>query len=300
MSLLVLRGAVEQGLIYALVALGLYISYRTLDIADLTTDGTFTLGAAISAVYVVAGQPLLGVAMALLGGALAGFVTALLQTRLGVQPILAGIITMTALYSVNLAVMGKPNVNFLKESTVFTAAQEWLGEYGALLEAALVTGALCVLLALFLRTQLGLSLRATGDNRDMVAASSINPAFTTTVGLCLANALVALSGALLAQYQKFADNTMGTGMVVIGLASLIIGEVLFGHRARRSLVCGVAAAAVGAVVYRIIVATAIALHVDAKSMKLVSAVIVAAAIAAPALRDKLLFYQKRREASRNA
>ncbi len=300
MSLLVLRGAVEQGLIYALVALGLYISYRTLDIADLTTDGTFTLGAAISAVYVVAGQPLLGVAMALLGGALAGFVTALLQTRLGVQPILAGIITMTALYSVNLAVMGKPNVNFLKESTVFTAAQEWLGEYGALLEAALVTGALCVLLALFLRTQLGLSLRATGDNRDMVAASSINPAFTTTVGLCLANALVALAGALLAQYQKFADNTMGTGMVVIGLASLIIGEVLFGHRARRSLVCGVAAAAVGAVVYRIIVATAIALHVDAKSMKLVSAVIVAAAIAAPALRDKLLFYQKRREASRNA
>ncbi len=300
MSLLVLRGAVEQGLIYALVALGLYISYRTLDIADLTTDGTFTLGAAISAVYVVAGQPLLGVAMALLGGALAGFVTALLQTRLGVQPILAGIITMTALYSVNLAVMGKPNVNFLKESTVFTAAQEWLGEYGALFEAALVTGALCVLLALFLRTQLGLSLRATGDNRDMVAASSINPAFTTTVGLCLANALVALAGALLAQYQKFADNTMGTGMVVIGLASLIIGEVLFGHRARRSLVCGVAAAAVGAVVYRIIVATAIALHVDAKSMKLVSAVIVAAAIAAPALRDKLLFYQKRREASRNA
>lgn len=147
MSLLVLRGAVEQGLIYALVALGLYISYRTLDIADLTTDGTFTLGAAISAVYVVAGQPLLGVAMALLGGALAGFVTALLQTRLGVQPILAGIITMTALYSVNLAVMGKPNVNFLKESTVFTAAQEWLGEYGALFEAALVTGALCVLLA---------------------------------------------------------------------------------------------------------------------------------------------------------
>ncbi len=300
MSLLVLRGAVEQGLIYALVALGLHISYRTLDIADLTTDGTFTLGAAISAVYVVAGQPLLGVAMALLGGALAGFVTALLQTRLGVQPILAGIITMTALYSVNLAVMGKPNVNFLKESTVFTAAQEWLGEYGALFEAALVTGALCVLLALFLRTQLGLSLRATGDNRDMVAASSINPAFTTTVGLCLANALVALAGALLAQYQKFADNTMGTGMVVIGLASLIIGEVLFGHRARRSLVCGVAAAAVGAVVYRIIVATAIALHVDAKSMKLVSAVIVAAAIAAPALRDKLLFYQKRREASRNA
>ena len=281
MSLLVLRGAVEQGLIYALVALGLYISYRTLDIADLTTDGTFTLGAAISAVYVVAGQPLLGVAMALLGGALAGFVTALLQTRLGVQPILAGIITMTALYSVNLAVMGKPNVNFLKESTVFTAAQEWLGEYGALFEAALVTGALCVLLALFLRTQLGLSLRATGDNRDMVAASSINPAFTTTVGLCLANALVALAGALLAQYQKFADNTMGTGMVVIGLASLIIGEVLFGTRTfKRTLV----SVSLGAIIYRIIIALVLKAGMDANDLKLFTAVTVAICLSMPMIK----------------
>lgn len=301
MSLLVVRGAVEQGLIYALVALGLYISYRTLDIADLTTDGTFTLGAAVSAVFTVQGYPLLGVVLALCSGALAGFVTALLQTKLGVQPILAGIITMTALYSVNLTVMGKPNVNFLKESTVYTFAETLFGDtLGALVGSALITGALCVLLVLFLRTQLGLSLRATGDNRAMVAASSINPAFTTTVGLCLANAVIALSGALLAQYQKFADNAMGNGMVVIGLASLIIGEVLFGRRARRTLVRGVAAAAVGAVVYRIIVAAAIALHVDAKSMKLVSAVIVAAAIAAPTLRDKILFYKKRREAKRNA
>lgn len=301
MSLLVVRGAVEQGLIYALVALGLYLSYRTLDIADLTTDGTFTLGAAVSAVFVVQGHPLLGVVLAFCSGALAGFVTALLQTKLGIQPILAGIITMTALYSVNLAVMGKPNVNFLRENTVYTFAEQLLGDaLGALAASALVTGVLCALLVLFLRTQLGLSLRATGDNRAMVAAYSINPAFTTTVGLCLANAVIALSGGLLAQYQKFADHTMGNGMVVIGLASLIIGEVLFGRRARRTLVRGVAAAAVGAVVYRMIVAAAIALHVDAKSMKLVSAVIVAAAIAAPALRDRLLFCQKRREAKRNA
>lgn len=301
MSLLVVRGAVEQGLIYALVALGLYLSYRTLDIADLTTDGTFTLGAAVSAVFVVQGRPLLGVVLAFCSGVLAGFVTALLQTKLGVQPILAGIITMTALYSVNLTVMGRPNVNFLKENTVYTFAENAFGgEWGALAGSALVTGTLCVLLVLFLRTQLGLSLRATGDNCAMVAASSINPAFTTTVGLCLANAVIALSGALLAQYQKFADNTMGNGMVVIGLASLIIGEVLFGRRARRTLACGVASAAVGAVVYRIIVAAAIALHVDAKSMKLVSAVIVAAAIAAPALRGRLLLYKKRGEAKRNA
>lgn len=298
MSLLVVRGAVEQGLIYALVALGLYISFRTLDIADLTTDGTFTLGAAVSAVFAVQGRPLLGVVLALLCGALAGFVTALLQTRLGVQPILAGIITMTALYSVNLTVMGKPNINFFKEGTVFSAAQR-LGGLGVLLETAAVTAVLCALLVLFLRTQLGLSLRATGDNREMVAASSINPVFTTTVGLCLSNAIVALSGALLAQYQKFADSTMGTGIVVIGLASLIIGEVIFLHGRRRTLVRGVLAAAVGAVAYRIIVAAAIAMHIDAQNMKLVSAVIVAAAISYPAVQAKFLFWKKRREAGRH-
>ena len=294
MSLLVLQGAVEQGFIYALVALGLYISFRTLDIADLTTDGTFTLGAAVSAVFTVQGQPLLGVVLAFFCGALAGFVTALLQTKLGVQPILAGIITMTALYSVNLMVMGKPNINFFKEKTIFTAAEAMPGGFGSLLQAAAITAVLCVLLVLFLRTQLGLSLRATGDNRDMVSASSINPAFTTTVGLCLSNAVVALSGALIAQYQKFADNTLGTGMVVIGLASLIIGEVLFGRGGPHAL-----AATVGAVVYRIIVAAAIAVNIDAKNMKLVSALIVAAAISYPAIRDKVLFYRKRREANRN-
>lgn len=294
MSLLVLQGAVEQGFIYALVALGLYISFRTLDIADLTTDGTFTLGAAVSAVFTVQGQPLLGVVLAFICGALAGFVTALLQTKLGVQPILAGIITMTALYSVNLMVMGKPNINFFKEKTIFTAAEAMPGGFGSLLQAAAITAVLCVLLVLFLRTQLGLSLRATGDNRDMVSASSINPAFTTTVGLCLSNAVVALSGALIAQYQKFADNTLGTGMVVIGLASLIIGEVLFGRGGPHALAKGVLAATVGAVVYRIIVAAAIAVNIDAKNMKLVSALIVAAAISYPAIRDKVLFYRKRR------
>ena len=291
MSLLVLQGAVEQGFIYALVALGLYISFRTLDIADLTTDGTFTLGAAVSAVFTVQGQPLLGVVLAFFCGALAGFVTALLQTKLGVQPILAGIITMTALYSVNLMVMGKPNINFFKEKTIFTAAEAMPGGFGSLLQAAAITAVLCVLLVL--------SLRATGDNRDMVSASSINPAFTTTVGLCLSNAVVALSGALIAQYQKFADNTLGTGMVVIGLASLIIGEVLFGRGGPHALAKGVLAATVGAVVYRIIVAAAIAVNIDAKNMKLVSALIVAAAISYPAIRDKVLFYRKRREANRN-
>ena len=206
---------------------------------------------------------------------------------------------MTSLYSVNLMVIGKPNINFFMEKTLFTAAEAMPGGFGSLLQAAAIPAVLCVLLVLFLRTQLGLSLRATGDNRDMVSASSINTAFTAAVGLCLSNAVVALSGARIAQYQKFADNTLGTGMVVIGLASLIIGEVLFGRGGPHALAKGVLAATVGAVVYRIIVAAAIAANIDAKNMKLVSALIVAAAISYPAIRDKVLFYRKRREANRN-
>ncbi len=293
MSLSVLLGAVEQGFIYSLVALGLFLSYRVLDVADLTTDGSFTLGAACSAVLTVQGHPAAGLLLALLAGAAAGFVTALLQTRLGVQSILAGIITMTGLYSVNLMVMGgRSNLNMLKEGNLFTAAEALLGPAGKLLLAGAFALGLGVLLALFLRTQLGLSIRATGDNREMVAASSINPAFTTTVGLCAANALVALSGGLLVQYQKFSDVNLGTGMVVIGLASLIIGEVLTG---RGSVPRGILAAVLGAVLYRIIIAAALAANVGAQNFKLVSAVIVAAAISWPSVREKLQLYRLRRE-----
>ncbi len=293
MSLSVLQGAVEQGFIYSLVALGLFLSYRVLDVADLTTDGSFTLGAACSAVLTVQGHPAAGLLLALLAGAAAGFVTALLQTRLGVQSILAGIITMTGLYSVNLMVMGgRSNLNMLKEGNLFTAAEALLGPAGKLLLAGAFALGLGVLLALFLRTQLGLSVRATGDNREMVAASSINPAFTTTVGLCAANALVALSGGLLVQYQKFSDVNLGTGMVVIGLASLIIGEVLTG---RGSVPRGILAAVLGAVLYRIIIAAALAANVGAQNFKLVSAVIVAAAISWPSVREKLQLYRLRRE-----
>lgn len=297
MSMTVLQGAVEQGFLYSLVALGLYLSYRTLDVADLTTDGSFTLGAACSAILTIQGHPVLGLVLALIAGALAGYVTALLQTRLGVQAILAGIVTMTGLYSVNLMVMGgRSNLNMLKEQNVFTAAEAALGPMGKLLLAgafALLTG---VLLVLFLRTQLGLSIRATGDNREMVAASSIDPAFTTTVGLCAANAMISLSGGLIVQYQKFSDVSLGTGMVVIGLASLIIGEVITG---RRSVVRGVIAAILGAVIYRIIIAAALVANVGAQNFKLVSAVIVAAAISWPAVRENLQFRKLRREVEGN-
>lgn len=297
MSLSVLQGAVEQGFIYSLVALGLFLSYRTLDIADLTTDGTFTLGAACSAVLTVLGHPVLGLLLAILAGALAGGVTALLQTKLGVQSILAGIVTMTGLYTVNLAVMGgRSNLNMLREENVFTAAEALLGPTGKLILSGAFALAAGALLLLFLRTQLGLSIRATGDNREMVAASSIDPAFTTTVGLCTANALVGLSGGLLVQYQKFSDINLGTGMVVIGLASLIIGEVVTG---RRSVARGIAAAVIGAVIYRIIIAAALAANVGAQNFKLVSAVIVAAAISYPTLVEKARFAKRRREAEQD-
>ncbi|MEF9969234.1 MAG: ABC transporter permease [Ruthenibacterium sp.] len=302
MSLLVLQGALEQGLIYTFVALGLYLSYRTLDIADLTTDGTFALGAACSAIFTTMGHPIFGVFAAMLAGAAAGGVTALLQTKLRVLPILAGIITMTALYSVNLMVMGnKSNLPMRKNENIFTMAESVFGaQYGKLITIALILFVIVVLLILFLRTQLGLSLRATGDNRDMVAASSINPAVTTTLGLCMANALVALSGALLAQYQKFADVSLGTGMVVIGLAGLIIGEVLLVRGGRASIFRGILAAIVGSVLYRGLMAAALTSNVNANNLKLVSALIVAVAISYPAIREKIEFHKLRKESAKNA
>lgn len=291
---MVVQGAVEQGFIYALVALGLYLSYRTLDIADLTTDGSFTLGCACSAILTTMGHPFLGLAAALLAGAAAGLVTATLQTRFGVMPILAGIITMTGLYSINLMVMGnKANLPMLKSTNIFDIFSSFFGDtFGKLIGCAIFTVIVAVLLVWFLRTQLGLSLRATGDNREMVSASSVNPAFTTTIGLCLANAMISLAGGLLAQYQKFSDVTLGTGMVVIGLASLIIGEVIVG---RGGVVRGVIAAALGAVIYRIIVAFAITSNMNANNLKLISACIVAVAVAYPAVLEKVRFYLRRRK-----
>ncbi len=305
MSLILLRGALEQGLIYGLVALGLYLSFRTLNVADLTVDGSFTLGAATAATMTVAGRPLMGLAVAAAAGACAGFVTAVLQTRLKVQSILAGIITMTALYSINLRVMGnRANLPLLRRDTVFSlwnsALPLALRPYGRLMIGLAVILCLCLAMAVFLRTRLGLSIRATGDNPAMVRASSINPAFTITVGLCISNGLTALSGAFIAQYQLFCDITMGTGMVVIGLASLIIGEVICGAFRRPSVRRGIAAAAVGGVIYWIIIATAISSSVSANDLKLVSAVIVAAAISWPVISERIELFKLRKKARQDA
>ena len=279
-SMAIVTSALELGFIYALVALALFLSFRVLNIADMTTDGTFTLGCAVSATMAVAGHPWLALPAAMIAGACAGCVTALLQTKWRVPSILAGIITNTGLYTVNLAVMGfSSNVNMMKTTTIFSL----LGPRYKLIPAMVITVLVAVLLVLFLSTRLGLSIRATGDNPDMVRASSINTGFTIMIGLALSNSITALSGAVLAQYQKTADINLGTGMVVIGLASLIIGEtVIRSKKLWAKALCAV----VGCIVYRFIIAIALRLDLPSECLKLVSAAIVAVAIAMPTVRAK--------------
>ena len=278
--------ALELGCIYALVALALFLSFRVLNIADMTTDGAFTLGCAVSATFAVAGHPILGLPAAMLAGACAGSVTAFLQTKLQIPSILAGIITNTGLYTVNLAVMGfSSNVNMMKAATVFSMVQPIFGKtLYKLVPVAVLIVCVGILLALFLKTRLGLSIRATGDNPDMVRASSINTGFTITVGLCVSNSLTALSGAVLAQYQKTADINLGTGMVIIGLASLIIGETLM---PKGKIWVKILGAVLGSVVYRFIIAIALRMDLPSECLKLISATIVALAIGLPAIKSSL-------------
>ena len=276
-SMTVITSALELGFIYALVALALFLSFRILNIADMTTDGSFTLGCAVSATVALAGHPYLALPAAMIAGSCAGIITALLQTKWGVPSILAGIITNTGLYTVNLAVMGfSSNVNLLKASTIFSAFPGM-----KIIPAVIITVIVAALLVLFLNTRLGLSIRATGDNPDMVRASSINTGLTITIGLAVSNSITALSGAVLAQYQKTADINLGTGMVIIGLASLIIGETLF--RGRKTWV-KVVGAVVGCIIYRFIIAIALRLDLPSECLKLVSAIIVAIAIALPTIK----------------
>ena len=295
--LLITQTALELGFLYALVAMALFLSYRILDIADLTTDGCFTLGAAVSMVVCAAGHPILAIPMAMAAGYVARFFTAILQTKLGVPSILAGIVTNTGLYTVNLMVMGwKSSASLIKQETIFMLFRDTgLGGdwYEALLAGVLTLTAAGLLVA-FLGTRLGLSVRATGANRDMVRASSINPTFTITVGLCVANALTALSGALAGQYQRSADINMGTGMVVIGLACLIIGETIVG---RRTMLRGALSVFVGSILYRLIYAAVLRSKiVPIEGMKLVTAIVVGLAIAAPTLKNWAAF-QRRKAAS---
>lgn len=296
-SLLALQGAVELGLGYGLMALGLYISYRILNVADLTVDGSFTLGAAVSAVLATAGYPLLAFVAAMAAGALAGAVSALLQTKLSVQPILAGILVMTGLYSINLMVMGeKPNISLLGVDTLLTYMAKFLPESVVkLVVAGAFVAVVLLLLLLFFSTQLGLVLRATGDNEDMVRSSSINADMVKLLGLAMANGIVALSGALLAQMQRFSDAGMGIGMVVIGLASIIIGEAIFG---RGSVPRSMLAVVCGSVVYRLIIALVLEIGLSQSYLKLISALVVTAAISYPTISGKLQLMRQKRQSTR--
>lgn len=295
----IIQTALELGFLYALVAIALFLSYRVLDIADLTTDGSFILGAAVSVTMAAAGHPYLGIAAAFLSGACAGGVTALLQTKLGVPSILAGIITNTGLYTVNLMIMGwSSNVSLLKTETIFTLFQKTKlgGRYSDILLTFLIVALVGISLLLFLKTRLGLSIRATGDNMKMVRASSINPVFTITVGLCIANGITALSGAMVGQYQNAADINGGTGIVVIGLACLIIGETVLGHRTVKK---GVIAAVIGSVIYRLIYAIVLYTKiVPVQGLKLLTAIVVALAIAFPTMKKQIQFQKRKFAASR--
>ena len=293
----IMKTAVELGLIYALVAMALFISYSILNIADLSTDGSYTLGTAVSAIFTISGHPILGIFMAMLSGSLSGFVTAFLQTTLGIESILAGIIVNTGLYTVNLAVMGfSSNLSIFGTDTIFTlfaGDNAFLNEWGVVILLSIIVLLLCFFLKWFFKTGLGLSIRATGDSPAMVRASSINPTFTITVGLCLSNALTGLSGSLIAQYNKTADINLGTGMVTVALASLVIGESIFG---KKKLILRLLGVVFGSLLYRSIIALALRLKVPTEAFKLVSACIVALAISSTKVKELLQYNRLRRNA----
>ena len=295
--------ALELGLINSLTVLALFLSYSTLNVCDLSTDGCFTLGACVGAVVAISGHPWLSLPAAMGAGIVSGFVTALLQTRMGVESLLAGIIVNTALYSINIAVMGNSSLlNMNKTETVFTLAKSLLkgtalaAQY-KLLVALIAVILVIVFLSLFLRTRLGLAIRATGNNPDMVRSSSINPAFTTTVGLCVANAFTALSGCLLAQSQKSVNIDIGTGMVTIALASLLIGGTFMGRGSIPKRAVGVV---LGSFIFRLVYAIALRFDMPASMLKLVSSVIVVIAISGPYLKSRVPMLRRRLGHAREA
>ena len=281
MNLTVILGALELGAIFSILSLGLYISFKVLDIPDLTVDGSFTTGCAVSAIVTVASSPALGLLLAFVAGALAGLVTGLLITKLKINAILAGILTQTALYSINLRIMdGKPNISLLDSKTIFTNINQ-VTSYGTLILLFIFVIVIVLLLNYFLRTQLGLALRACGDNEDMVRASSIDTDKMKLIGLSLANGLVGLSGALYTQQQTYSDITAGIGMMVIGLASIIIGTTFIKNE---KVLVSIIATVVGAIFYRFVLTFALQVGITSGDLKLLSAVIVVIAISSTKLK----------------
>lgn len=294
--LTLVQTAAELGLISALTVLALFLSYSMLNVCDLSTDGCFTLGATVGAVVTISGHPYLALPAAMAAGIASGFITAFLQTKMGVNSLLAGIIVNTALYSVNIAVMGNASLlNLNRYDTVFTKALDFLkgtafSQYYKLIVAVIAVVLVVVFLGLFLKTKLGLAIRATGDNPDMVRSSSINPIFTTIIGLCIANSFTALSGCLLAQSQKSVNIDIGTGMVTVALASLLIGNVFLGKKKMPFRILGMV---LGAFVFRLVYTIALRFDMPAFMLKFVSSVIVIAAISFPYLKERFPLFKRR-------
>jgi putative ABC transport system permease protein len=296
MTLLI--GSITIGLVLALLALGIFISFRIFNFADITAEGSFTFGAAISASMIVAGaNPVLAILLAFIGGMLAGSVTGFLHTQFKINPLLAGILVMTALYSVNLHVMGKSNIPLLSRNTLFTWFEKFSGNISGkdavvnligwsvpardlwtLLFCLLIIVIACLLLLWFFRTNIGTAMRATGDNDQMIRALGVNTKKMIIIGVALANGFIALSGSLLAQLQGFADVQMGIGMMVWGLASVILGEALI---SKNSLGMVISGAVIGAVLFRLLVAIALRWGMNPNDLKLITAAFVFLALVLP-------------------
>ena len=296
-------GSLQLGLLYGILAIGIYISFRILNVPDLTTEGSFTFGLATSAMCAIGGHYILGIFLSIAAGALAGIVTGILQTKCRIHPILSGIITMSGLYTVNLAVMKNAvNVSLIGKDEIFTvisAALENMSRDAVRCIVSFIFAAVvCLIMIWFFKTHIGLCIRATGDNEAMVSSSSINVDATKIISLAISNGCVGLSGGLLAQYQGFADINSSVGILVVGLASVIIGEVIMG---RRGVTIGIISAVIGSIIYRYIIALATASHIfPAFALKLVSAVIVAVAISIPAIKQGIALSKIKKEAHRNA
>ena len=295
--------ALELGLMSSLTVLALFLSYSMLNVCDLSTDGCFTLGAVVGAVTAIAGHPLLSIPAAMGAGVLSGLFTSILQTKMGIDSLLAGIIVNTGLYSINIAIMGGSSLlNMNKTTTIFTMmktflSSTFLSSSYKLITALIFVVLVVVFLSFFLRTRLGLSIRATGDNPDMVKSSSINPAFTTIIGLCISSSCTALSGCLLAQSQKSVNVTIGSGMVTIALASLLIGRAFMGKGGITKRAIGVV---LGAIIFRLVYTIALRFNLPAYMLKLVSSVIVIIAISFPYFKGKKESFMRIHKAKKEA
>lgn len=295
--LLAMQGALSQGVLWGLMALGVYITYRILDIADLTVDGSFATGGAVCAVCVVNGvDPILALLLATIAGAVAGFVTGFLHTKCEIPAILAGILTQIGLYSINLRIMGRSNTPLLKSETLFKNISEMTGlssTWTALIIGIIVSVVIVAILYWYFGTEIGSAIRATGNNEQMVRALGVNTSVTKILGLMIGNALISLSGALVTQSQGYADIKMGIGAIVIGLASIVIGEVIFDQKGNFAF--RLTSIIVGSIIYRIIVAIVLQMGMNTDDLKLLTAILVAIALSVPVLiskRNQVAMYKK--------